>query len=229
MMKIQILENNNITYCIQHTKAKKIRLRFDQEGLLHITYPFGCKPERIVQFVEENIQWIKKKAILSNEKKVSYDNGEYQYVFGKKVQLVINLSKTKRMDYIQNTLVISVHKMEHVKNEVLQWRFEQAEFVFQEILYTCFEKMKKELGAFPTLIIKKSKSKWGCCYFNENRIMLNLALTQVPFYLIEYVIFHELTHFIYHNHSQEFHKKLQEYVPNERKYAKELKKYPTLL
>jgi zinc metalloprotease, putative len=228
-MKITILEENNIKYCITYAKAKKIRLKFSQEGILNIAYPLGCKQESVIRFIEENINWIKEKSIIVNEKIVSYNNGAYQYFFGKQIQVIINLSKTRRIDYIHDTVMVSTNKIENVRNDVIQWRFNQAEFVFQELLYKCFEKMKQELNCFPTLIIKKSRSKWGCCYFNENRIMLNLALTQVPFYLIEYVIFHELTHFIYHNHSQEFHRKLQEYVPNERSCAKELKKYPTLL
>ena len=97
------------------------------------------------------------------------------------------------------------------------------------MLFACFNKMKDVLKSYPELVIKKSKSKWGCCYFNENKIMLNVALTQVPFEIIEYVICHELTHFVVHSHSPEFHRLLEKYVPGERALSKELKKYTSIL
>ena len=97
------------------------------------------------------------------------------------------------------------------------------------MLFACFNKMKDVLTSYPELVIKKSKSKWGCCYFNENKIMLNVALTQVPFEIIEYVICHELTHFVVHSHSPEFHRLLEKYVPGERTLSKELKKYTSIL
>lgn len=228
-MKIEILEENKINYLTKFSKAKKMRLRYNREGVLVISYPHGCKRESIVKFVENNMKWIFEKKELANEKMVSYENGAKQFLFGKKISIIINLSKTKRIDYLNDILMVSTNKLENVSKEIIAWRFEQAELVFQELLYQCFNAMKKDLTSFPKLEIKKSRSKWGCCFFNENKIMLNVALTQVPFYLIEYVVFHELTHFIYHNHSKEFHQKLQEYVPNERICMKELKKYTSYL
>ena len=60
---------------------------------------------------------------------------------------------------------------------------------------------------------------------NKFSIVLNLALIHVPVYLIEYVIYHELTHFIHMNHQSGFHKHLQKYVENENVLRKELNKY----
>ncbi len=228
-MKIEILEEKKIKYLIKISKAKKIRIRFDTNAVLVITHPLGCKEESVVNFIEKNIQWILDKHQIASEKIVSYENFAYQFVFGKKVQLIINYSKTRRIDCVGDKLMISTPKIETVRNDLMKWRLNHAQLVFQELLYKCFNQMKNDLIKFPFLDIKKSKSKWGCCYFNENRIMLNIALTQVPFYLIEYVIYHELTHFIYHNHSTDFHHKLNEYVPNERAIGKELKQYPNVL
>lgn len=228
-MKIEILDENKISYLTTFSKSQKMRLKYNQEGILVISYPLGCKTESITKFVEQNIKWILEKRISVEEKKISYENGAQQFLFGKKIKIMINQSKTKRIDYVNDTIMISTNKLENVSKELIEWRFQQAELVFQELLYTCFYAMKKDLSLFPKLEIKKSKSKWGCCFFKENKIMLNVSLTQVPFNLIQYVIFHELTHFIYPNHSKEFHQKLQEYVPNEKKCLKELKKYASYL
>jgi predicted metal-dependent hydrolase len=55
--------------------------------------------------------------------------------------------------------------------------------------------------------------------------MLNISLIHVPLALIEYVIFHELVHFVYPNHSKEFHALLKKYVHDERMKRQKLKNY----
>lgn len=228
-MQIKILDDNNISYQIEYNKVKRMRIRFDRQGILIVTYPIGCKEESVTKFIEKNIQWIIKNKELNKAKQISYQNGSEQLFFGKKYKLIINISKTKRIDIIDENMIVSVNKIEDVQKDLLKWRFQKAEFVFQEMLYTCFNKMKDVLNSYPELVIKKSKSKWGCCYFNENKIMLNVALTQVPFEIVEYVICHELMHFVVHSHSPEFHGLLQKYIPNERTLSKKLKEYTSVL
>lgn len=228
-MQIKILEDNHINYKIEYNRAKRMRIHFNHQGELIITYPIGCKEESVTNFIEKNIQWIIKNQELNNSKQLSYQNGSEQLFFGKKYKLIVNISKTKRIDMIGENIIISVNKIEDVQKDLLKWRTQKAEFVFQEMLFACFNKMKDVLKSYPELVIKKSKSKWGCCYFNENKIMLNVALTQVSFEIIEYVICHELTHFVVHSHSPEFHRLLEKYVPGERALSKELKKYTSIL
>ena len=198
-LKIDILEKNKISYQVRISKGKRFRLYFNQLGILIISYPIGTK------------------------------HNSQQYFLGNSYQLKINISKTNRIDLVNNLMLVSVNKIEQVRMKIIEWRYEQAEIIFQEILYQCFLKMGIELQKYPKLIIKSSKSKWGCCYFNENKIMLNIALTQVSPMLIEYVICHELMHFIVPNHSKEFHLKLSLYIPNEKSCMQELKKYSSIL
>ena len=187
-MQIKILEDNHINYKIEYNRVKRMRIHFNHQGELIITYPIGCKEESVTNFIEKNIQWIIKNQELNNSKQLSYQNGSEQLFFGKKYKLIVNISKTKRIDMIGENIIISVNKIEDVQKDLLKWRTQKAEFVFQEMLFACFNKMKDVLKSYPELVIKKSKSKWGCCYFNENKIMLNVALTQVPFEIIEYVM-----------------------------------------
>ena len=201
-LKIDILEKNKIAYQVKISKAKRFRLYFNSLGILMISYPIGTKYSSLIEFIENNIEWVIKKAVAASSKMITYNNDSQQYILGHPYQLKINISKTNRIDLIDNLMLVSVNKMEQVRMKIIEWRYEQAEIIFQEMLYQCFLKMEIELQKYPKLIIKSSKSKWGCCYFNENKIMLNVALTQVPPMLIEYVICHELTHFIVHNHSK---------------------------
>lgn len=52
--------------------------------------------------------------------------------------------------------------------------------------------------------MKHNISNWGSCSI-KNNINLNMCLLQLPEYLQDYVILHELCHLRYRNHSKSFH------------------------
>lgn len=228
-LKIAVLENNQIKYQIKLSRGRSFRMHYNASGILLISYPVGTKISSLEQFVEKNIDWILAKAKVLETKKVSYENNSTHLFLGKEYLLKVNFSKTNRLDVVGNEILVSVSDLNKVAKLMIEWRLNEATIIFEELLYQCFIKMNQLLKSYPKLIIKPSKSKWGCCYFNENKIMLNVALTQVPIYLIEYVIFHELTHFVVHNHSKEFHLVLSSFVPDEKARRKELKKYSNIL
>ncbi|MFR9620023.1 MAG: YgjP-like metallopeptidase domain-containing protein [Rikenellaceae bacterium] len=57
---------------------------------------------------------------------------------------------------------------------------------------------------FNKLTIRATRSKWGSCS-GQNNISLSIFLMTLPPHLIDFVILHELTHTIHHNHSPRFH------------------------
>ena len=66
----------------------------------------------------------------------------------------------------------------------------------------------------PTLSFRAMKGKWGVCRPRENRVTLNLKLVFVPRELAEYVIFHEMAHFRYDDHSPSFWRWLEQFMPD---------------
>ena len=228
-IQINILLYNKINYQVKLGNVKTLRMHFNKKDILIISAPYLIKNDSIISFVEKNIKWILNKRNSIIEKFISYDENSKHLFLGKEYSLKTNYSKTPRVDLIEKIIIVSTNEKTSVKKQIIEYRKEKSIELFEEIIYQSFLKMKDFLKVYPKLIIKESLTKWGCCYFKENKIMLNLALTQVPIYLIEYVVIHELTHFIYPNHSKEFHIFLQKYIPNERVYAKELKKYTSKL
>ena len=65
---------------------------------------------------------------------------------------------------------------------------------------------------------------WGNCHFQDKRITLNLKLATKPRICLEYVIIHELTHLIEFNHSKNFKKLMEEFLPNWREIKELLNK-----
>ena len=81
---------------------------------------------------------------------------------------------------------------------------------------------------FNKVFIKNMKSRWGSCSY-KNNINLNMQLMQLPDYIIDYVILHELAHTIVRNHSKKYWSYLDKLVGNAKVLDKELRNYSIAL
>lgn len=75
----------------------------------------------------------------------------------------------------------------------------------------------------PNLKLRKMKTRWGVCNRKNNNITLNLELINYNIECLDYVIVHELCHFIQPNHSKDFWHLVEKYYPNYKKARKALK------
>ena len=61
--------------------------------------------------------------------------------------------------------------------------------------------------------IRAVKSMWGCCHWRTRRITYNAELAHKPRALVEYVVVHELTHFVAHDHGPRFYDMMDARLP----------------
>lgn len=222
---INILDSYNIPYIIIKKTYKRVTVKYNSNAVLEIRQPINFPDVKMIEFIEKHIDWIlihKPNRPIPHEK---YKNGDTYLFLGKEYKLVINYSNYEDVLLYENEIVVHSASDLHVGKLLEKFRFEQAEIVFNEILYRSFIVMQEHLSKYPTLIIKSAKSRWGCCYINENKIMLNISLIHIPLSLIEYVVFHELVHFVHPNHSKDFHELLKKYVFDEKQKRNRLKGY----
>ena len=67
------------------------------------------------------------------------------------------------------------------------------------------------------------KTRWGVCQTKNGVITLNNKLIHYDLSVIDYVIIHELCHFIHANHQKEFWDLVSKYYPNYKIIKKKLK------
>ncbi|MGH6877430.1 MAG: YgjP-like metallopeptidase domain-containing protein [Rhizomicrobium sp.] len=78
----------------------------------------------------------------------------------------------------------------------------------------------------PIFGIKRMKTKWGTCNVEACRIWLNLELVKKPPQCVEYVVAHELTHFLERKHSDRFVALMNKRLPQWRLIRDELNAEP---
>jgi predicted metal-dependent hydrolase len=74
--------------------------------------------------------------------------------------------------------------------------------------------------------IKKMRTKWGTCNREAKRIWLNLELAKKPVECIEYIVVHELVHFLERSHNERFIAYMDKFMPKWRFHRDELNRLP---
>lgn len=77
--------------------------------------------------------------------------------------------------------------------------------------------------AYPQIKFRKMLSRWGSCHCTKGILTFNINLMYTPKECIEYVVFHEFTHFLQANHSKQFYFELEKVCPNWKEYRNMLK------
>ena len=76
---------------------------------------------------------------------------------------------------------------------------------------------------YPHLTIRRMTTRWGVCNIKLKRVTLNLELIKKDLKYLDYVIVHELAHFIHPNHSRDFWNLVAILVPNYKVLRKEMR------
>ncbi len=103
--------------------------------------------------------------------------------------------------------------------------FKKTEEEFRAMILSLVERLSEILGVTVNRVyFKHMKTRWGSCSSKKN-VNINLYLMYLPNYLIEYVVFHEVTHIIEMSHKKPFWDIISSRYPDYKKMEDELLMY----
>jgi predicted metal-dependent hydrolase len=70
--------------------------------------------------------------------------------------------------------------------------------------------------------VKLMRTRWGTCNARAKRIWLSLELAKKPLHCLDYVILHEMVHFLEQSHNQRFKTLMSHYLPEWKNYKSQL-------
>ncbi len=104
------------------------------------------------------------------------------------------------------------------------WYKERAKIKFAEIAEPIIARFAR-YGVEPSSIyIQEMENRWGSCTAG-GKIILNTELIKMPKPCIDYVIAHELTHLVHHNHTKAFYELLESEMPDWKRWKERLEKF----
>ena len=106
-----------------------------------------------------------------------------------------------------------------------RWQSEQAAAQFPARLAVLYPLAAAEGVACPQLRVRRMTSRWGSCAAATGWVTLSTALLSLPPVCLDYVILHELAHFLHPDHSPAFYAVLDRWMPGHREVRRRMRDF----
>lgn len=200
------INNKKYNVIIKRKNNKNTYIRVDENKNIVVTTSYFVTNIKIKKILDDNYKFLNK-ALNKEEKQGFYLMGQkYDIIYDEHIDILVenNTIKVKNDKYLNKWYSNKVY-------EIFKSRL--------DFYYNMFE----EKIPYPILKIRKMKTRWGVCNRKIKSVTLNLNLIKYDYDCLDYVIVHELSHFVHFNHSKEFWKTVYKYYPNYKEVQKKLK------
>ena len=188
-------------------KIRSFRLKISRDGKVLCSVPFLAAEKQISDFIESKSKWIKE-----TSRKVIDSNQKSKELCAESVAAGFGLSES---DFIS---------AENPDKRAYSKKWKAA---CKKVFLDSISRHLKffDDGKIPQFTIKMRamKSLWGSCNRRTNVVTLNYELLRFPLECVDYVVFHELTHFLYINHDKDFYGYISRFMPDYKERIKIMK------
>lgn len=200
-------------------KRKSLSVEVYPNFRIVIKAPEIAKDFEIQNFIKRKNTWIDKqisyfKQFNMPENRI-YESGSSALYLGRQYQVIIEKSLLRNVIKVFNNKIYILtpftHKLDEINQAFSDWMIKRAEMIFAERLNVCM-KAFPDLK-MPSLKIRKLNKRWGS-YLKKHEIVLNPALIKANKQSIDYVVYHELCHAYYPNHTEDFYNLLSLKMPD---------------
>lgn len=222
--KVLEVDGMQISYLLNIKKVKNLNLRISSQGELIITCNEYIPIAKVEAFAKEKVRWILKhqqKQMQKSERRfVDIQTQSVFYLYNQRLNIVRIQSNQNSVRYDDENFYVYYIKEEDMNKSVAKFIKKICEQDFYDCVTYYYEKMKDYRFTFPVVKYRVMKSRWGSCIPKKNQITLNTYLLHYPKEFMEYVVLHELAHFVEPNHSKSFYHVIENHMPDYKKRQK---------
>lgn len=206
-------------YRIVREKRKSFAAEVNPDFQVVIKAPNEAPDIAVDDFIRRKTKWINKQLDyfrqFNRPENSQIVSGCSVLYLGRQYQLIIEKAAWKNaIRVLKNKIYIlssAPQKTDEINAAFQKWLSSRAETVFSERLAECMKSFPNMTR--PELKIRKLKKRWGS-YLKKHQIVLNPDLIKASKRSIDYVIFHELCHALYPDHTAEFYSLLSTKMPD---------------
>ncbi len=216
------------TYTLKRSRRKTISITVKPDCTVEVRAPLTVSNTKIDEFVASNGTWIennllKARQLAEQKQKFTLDYCYKVHFFGCRLPIkAANVRKAK----LETGCILMPKNLdsEQIRQQLVSlYRDTAREYISSRL--PCYSQL---LGVTPSkLTITSAKTNWGSC--TADRVHFSWHIIMAEKEVIDYVIIHELTHIIHHNHSSSFWSEVAKYCPNYKELRKRLKYYSDIL
>ena len=223
-MRKNILKASDVTI-VRSPRRKRIAFSATPEGELRILAPLGISDARLLKIAEDNrplLERLRRRAAarFDPRPKPTFTEGEEFFLWGEKYPLRFS----RRVTAFDGAFILPAGTPDEV--------FAALEKFYRTAIRRYVERRIRAFAEaaglkFDRVRISGAETRWGSCS-TSGTISFSWKLAQCPAPLIDYVIWHELTHLEEMNHSPRLWRKLEAHLPGARTRRRELRAFERL-
>jgi predicted metal-dependent hydrolase len=225
-------EGRIIPVTLTRKQVKNVNFRIKRDQSVAVSAAKHVPLTAIEELIRKKAKWIinhfERYARLQENWAIHYyESGETLRYLGNTFKLKVQPALTREEVLIDNDniyLMVRADRDNADREKVIDsWYREKAESLFSQALDRVYPLIAEYRVEIPLISIRKMKTRWGSCSRSKKKINLNTELVKTPLACIDYVVPHELIHFIHPNHGKSFYSCLTALMPDWKERRKLLK------
>jgi predicted metal-dependent hydrolase len=220
--------SKQIDFQVIFSNRKTLGITVMPDLFVKVIAPVDTSIDKIKEKLVKKAPWIIKQQSYflsfhprNTERK--YIAGETHLYLGRQYRLKINSGIIFSVKLKGQFLIVTTDDKSLTKVLVKSWYSIQAKRIFKKIAEPLIENFKKYNVEPLSIVLREMPTRWGSCT-PKGKIILNPELVKAPKGCIEYVILHELSHLIHHDHTQKFIDLQTKEMPDWEKWKNKLEK-----
>lgn len=206
------INGNKYEIVIIRKDNRNTYIRVKEDLKIYVTTNKRVSTKYIEKLIDDNYSNIVSMVDKAIRKK---DRSDKCMILGKEVDIVSFSLQNKPELYNNKFYIKDISKLDkYIKD--------YAFVVFEERLKVMYDKFIERIP-YPKLKIRKMTTRWGVNNRRDNSVTLNIELIRMDIKYLDYVIVHELSHFVHFDHSKEFWNTVSKYCPNYKEIRKEMR------
>ena len=222
---------STIEYDLFYDDRKNLSITVKPDKSVVVKAPIKSTSEEIQGKLHKRGQWILKQINYFDkfhplQPEREYVSGETHYYIGRQYRLRVLKGKEEEVKLKGKFFIAKTMKTDdtdQIKNLMMNWYATHAQMLIDQRIKRYVEKILGEgYGELKTRF-NFMKGKWGSCNLKDS-ITFNIELVKTPIDCIDYVIVHEIIHFVNPYHDKYFYNMMFGILPDwkERKNKLEL-------
>lgn len=234
MMSTEVIEIAGLSVELVRKPIKNLHIGvYPPAGHVRVAAPPAISEDAVRVAVVTRLGWIKKKQRefkgQARQPERRFVSGETHFVGGKPLRLLLQPNSRNRCAIqmeATDRLTMSVPAGATVDQKA-RWMATWSRKQLREKAAPRIAKWADRLGVpLPRWGIRVMKTKWGSCNPEKGLVWLNLDLAKKPLAALDYVILHEMAHFISPRHDDAFLNVLDRHMPGWRQIRADLNALP---
>ncbi|SIO38778.1 hypothetical protein SAMN05444722_1823 [Rhodovulum sp. ES.010] len=234
MTNTEVIEVAGLSVELLRKPIKNLHIGvYPPTGRVRVAAPPAISEDAIRVAIVTRLGWIKKKqrefAGQARETERRYLSGETHYFLGKPLRLSVRQSgssgcsmQLEGADRLTMTVPEGATADQKARWLAAWYRDELKSRTAPRVV-----KWAERLGVPPPRWgVRQMRTKWGSCNPDKRLIWVNLDLAKKPLQCLDYVVLHEMAHFVSRRHDEAFLATLDRHMPGWRQIRADLNALP---